>query len=252
MQQRGVWQHTHTEKVDWTSREQTYRRSRGVWQHTYRENRLRDAAEVLGSRHTESRLDIQREQTYRCSRGVGQQHTQKVDTQKVDCTYRENRLTDAAEVFGSTHTERTDLQMQQRCWAAHIQREQTYRCSRGVGQHTYRENRPTDAAEVLGSTHTERADLQMQQRCWAAHTHTQKVDWTYRQNRLTDAAEVFGSTHTEKADWTYKEQTYRCSKEVFGSTHVLYYRICQGLPGFVVPSKWWNHLHTEIQSSHPF
>ena len=68
--------HTHTQKVDWTSREQTYRCSRGVWQHTYRENRLTDAAEVLGSTHTESRLDIQRKQTYRCSRGVGQ-HTHR-------------------------------------------------------------------------------------------------------------------------------------------------------------------------------
>ena len=88
-----------------------------------------------------------------------QQRCWAAHTQKVDWTYRENRLTDAAEVLGSTHTEsRLD-----------IQREQTYRCSRGVWQHTCRENRPTDAAEVLGSTHTERTDLKMQQRCWAAH-----------------------------------------------------------------------------------
>ena len=142
--------------------------------------------------------------------------------------------------------------MQQRCLAAHthresrldIQREQTYRCSRGVWQHThtqkvdwtYRENRLTDAAEVFGST----------------HTHTQKVDWTYRENRLTDAAEVFGSTHRESRLDIQRADLQMQQRGVWQHTCPARQNL-PGAPRFCSAEQMMKSpAHKNPQSSHPF
>ena len=68
----------------------------------------------------------------------------------LDSTYRDSRFMAAAK----------------RCLAAHIQRVETYRCSK----------------EVFGSTHTERADS------------------TYRENRLIDAAKRCLAAHIQTGE----------------------------------------------------